>query len=231
MVFVRPLQNGTHQPATRRAKYAYNDGDGSTRYDREFAFMITEIFAEGHYRDAHIQTTDWTDFDASFWCLNGRTYPDTIQPNAPWVDVPPSDGTARSRGFDPNAPTGVTANDGTRVCSTSRSRPWSRRNAGERVLLRLSNLGYQNHAMTVDEIDLKIVAKDASLLTVGGLVTEGGRPLPSPRTRSTSGRARAATSSSPRRRTAAARVPTCTCCTTGTTPTPATRGSPAFRAA
>ena len=37
-------------------------------------------------------------------------------------------------------------------------------NAGDRVLLRLSNLGYQNHAMTVDNIDLQIVAKDASLL-------------------------------------------------------------------
>ena len=35
---------------------------------------------------------------------------------------------------------------------------------GERVLLRLSNLGYQNHAMTVDNIDLQIIAKDASLL-------------------------------------------------------------------
>ena len=37
-------------------------------------------------------------------------------------------------------------------------------NTGERVLLRLSNLGYQNHAMSVDNIDLQIVAKDASLL-------------------------------------------------------------------
>ncbi len=32
------------------------------------------------------------------------------------------------------------------------------------MLLRLSNLGYQNHEMTVDNIDLQIVAKDASLL-------------------------------------------------------------------
>jgi FtsP/CotA-like multicopper oxidase with cupredoxin domain len=36
--------------------------------------------------------------------------------------------------------------------------------AGERVLLRMSNLGYQNHTLSVDNIDLKIVAKDASLL-------------------------------------------------------------------
>ena len=90
LLYVRPKQNaGT---ATIPAgKYAYNDGDGTTRYDREFAFMLTEIFVEGHYRDAHIQTTDWTDFKASFWSLNGRSYPDTLAANAP---VTP-------RGFDP----------------------------------------------------------------------------------------------------------------------------------
>jgi FtsP/CotA-like multicopper oxidase with cupredoxin domain len=32
------------------------------------------------------------------------------------------------------------------------------------VLLRLANLGYQNHSMTIDGIDLLVVAKDASLL-------------------------------------------------------------------
>ena len=78
MVFVRPQQNRTPisgDPAG--SKYAYNDGDGSTRYDREFAFMITELWSAAHYRDAHIQVSDWTDFDPSFWLLNGRAYPDT----------------------------------------------------------------------------------------------------------------------------------------------------------
>ena len=62
-------------------KYAYNDGDGSTRYDREFAFMVTELWSAAHYRDAHIQVSDWTDYDPSFWLLNGRGYPDTLEPN------------------------------------------------------------------------------------------------------------------------------------------------------
>jgi FtsP/CotA-like multicopper oxidase with cupredoxin domain len=39
-----------------------------------------------------------------------------------------------------------------------------RANSGDRVLLRLANLGYQNHALTVDGIDLLVVGKDASLL-------------------------------------------------------------------
>src|SRR5581483_6847092 len=79
LVYVRPTQNkGTADlPA---GKYAYNDGDGSTRYDREFAFILTELWAEAHYRDAHIQTTDWTDYKPTFFAFNGRAYPDTLAP-------------------------------------------------------------------------------------------------------------------------------------------------------
>ena len=141
MVFIRPKQNqtpvGSDLPGT---KYAYNDGDGTTRYDREFAFMMTELWSAAHYRDAHIQVNDWTDFDPSFWLLNGRGYPDTMAPNG--------DPLTTSAGRLQYQPISSLI-----TCNT-----------GERVLLRLSNLGYQNHAMTVDNIDLQIVAKDASLL-------------------------------------------------------------------
>jgi FtsP/CotA-like multicopper oxidase with cupredoxin domain len=141
MVSVRPKQNKT--PIGRDpvgTKYAYNDGDGSTRYDREFAFMITELWSAAHYRDAHIQVSDWTDFDPSFWLLNGRAFPDTTAPNG----NPLSTAAGRLQ-YQP-------------ISALIQC------NAGERVLLRLSSLGYQNHAMTVDNIDLQIVAKDANLL-------------------------------------------------------------------
>lgn len=141
MVFIRPRQNRSpvnNDPIGTR--YAYNDGDGSTRYDREFAFMVTELWSAAHYRDAHIQVNDWTDFDPSFWLLNGRAYPDTLEPNGD-----PLYTTAGRLQYQPISSL-VT-------CNTD-----------ERVLLRLSNLGYQNHSMTVDNIDLQIVAKDASLL-------------------------------------------------------------------
>ncbi|MCU1686649.1 MAG: copper oxidase [Amycolatopsis sp.] len=142
VVFVRPVQNqhpvGADPMGT---KYAYNDGDGSTRYDREFAFMLTEIWAEAHYRDAHIQTTDWTDYAPSFWAMNGRCYPDTVAPNGNPVD--PAAGRLR---YQPNSSL-ITANE------------------GDRVLLRLANLGYQNHSLTTDAITLTTAAKDAALLT------------------------------------------------------------------
>ncbi|WP_103343842.1 multicopper oxidase domain-containing protein [Amycolatopsis sp. CA-126428] len=141
LVFVRPAQNGHpvagDPPGT---KYAYNDGDGSTRYTREFGFMMTEIWSEAHYRDAHIQTTDWTDFAPSFWALNGRCYPDTLAPNG----NPTSTAAGRLQ-YQPNSSL-ITANE------------------GDRVLLRVANLGYQNHTLTADGIDLTLVAKDAALL-------------------------------------------------------------------
>jgi FtsP/CotA-like multicopper oxidase with cupredoxin domain len=139
VVYVRPLQNkGTVDlPA---AKYVYNDGDGSTRYDREFAFIATELWAEAHYRDAHIQVSDWTDYKPTFFALNGRSYPDTLQPNGD----PLSPAAGRLR-YQPNSSL-ITAN------------------SGDRVLLRIANLGYYNHALTVDGIDLLVVGKDASLL-------------------------------------------------------------------
>ena len=144
MVFVRPVQNG-NTTLYASGKYAYNDGDGSTGYDREFGFMLNEIFVEGHYRDAHIQTTDWTDFNASFATMNGRTYPDTLQPNG----NPMSAAAGRLR-YQPISSL-ITAN------------------AGERVLLRLSSLGYQSHTMTVDSFPLTVVGKDAALLKNGSV--------------------------------------------------------------
>ncbi len=158
LLFVTPKQNGTQftDAANGRSytKFAYNDGDGSTGYDREFGMILTEIFAEGHYRDAHIQTTDWTDFKASFWCLNGRSYPDTVKPNATYVP---------GQGYDPMA---------TADADPLKWQPQSALvtcNAGERVLLRLASLGYQDHAMTVDNIALRIVGRDALHLRNGSV--------------------------------------------------------------
>ncbi|MGO4661362.1 multicopper oxidase domain-containing protein [Terrabacter sp. 2TAF16] len=143
MVFVRPKQNGTRVgtvPVGKRLTYAYNDGDGSTRYDREFAFMITELWSAAHYRDAHIQVSDWTDYAPSFWLLNGRGYPDTIAPGG----NPTSTAAGRLQ-YQPISSL-ITCN------------------VNETVLLRMSNLGYQNHALTLDNVDMQVIAKDATLL-------------------------------------------------------------------
>ncbi len=91
IVFVKPdphdkLGLASDRPTTRHAAqkaYGYADGDatGETGYDREFAIMLSEIDTRAHFGDAHIQATDWTDFHADFWTMNGRAYPDTLEPN------------------------------------------------------------------------------------------------------------------------------------------------------
>ncbi|MEZ5093755.1 multicopper oxidase domain-containing protein [Nocardioides sp.] len=112
MVFVRPLQNetgATGAPVARVAGntaagapmgYIYNDGlpvsaEASTAYDREFAMFISEVWAESHWADAHIQLPEWSDYRADFVLLNGRAYPDTLEPNGSDVNpfAPPASAT------------------------------------------------------------------------------------------------------------------------------------------
>jgi len=153
LVFVRPLQDGntSYYPSGR---YLYNDGDGSTGYDREFAMFLSEVWAEAHWADAHIQLPEWSDYRADFSLLNGRVYPDTIAPNGS-VDA-----------FNP-----VHDADGDLVPVPGfehlKYQPHSSLvtcNAGERVALRFSNLGFREQAMTVAGIRLRVVGRDATLM-------------------------------------------------------------------
>jgi FtsP/CotA-like multicopper oxidase with cupredoxin domain len=138
IVYVRPSQNGDTSlyPSGR---YAYNDGDGSTGYDREFALLLNEIWTTPHDNLESIQETIWPDYKANYWTINGRSYPDTLMPNN-----------------DPSLP----------------AQPISsliQVNAGERVLLRFANLGYEQQAMQLPGIPLKVVGEDATLLRKGSV--------------------------------------------------------------
>jgi FtsP/CotA-like multicopper oxidase with cupredoxin domain len=144
MLYVRPSDFDGAIPALRKA-YAHP----ATQYDREYPFMLNELWAEGHWRDAHIQTTDWTTYDPSFFLMNGRAYPDT---------------TVGAGGFDPatGAPNaGLGALDYQPISSLIKCKP------GERVLLRMANLGFQNHAITADGIEFTVIGKDAGALING----------------------------------------------------------------
>lgn len=135
IIFVRPLQNSGALPAYPVAgKYAYNDGDGSTAYDREFALLLNEIDTRPHDNLVSIQEFVWSDYKPNYWVINGRTYPDTILPND-----------------DPSLP----------------EQPISslmQVNEGDRVLMRLVNLGYEQQSMELVGIPMKVVGEDATLL-------------------------------------------------------------------
>src|SRR5215470_10212264 len=119
-------------------RFAYNDTDGSTGYHRHFAILLNEVWSKFHDHDRDIQETIMTDYDPEWFTLNGRCYPQTTLPN------------------DGNAP--------------DKSQPNSslvQANPGDRVLLRLADLGYQQHAMQLPGIPLHVIGQDASLLRNG----------------------------------------------------------------
>jgi FtsP/CotA-like multicopper oxidase with cupredoxin domain len=146
-VFVVPAQYGT--PIGGFTKFAYNDGDGSTGFDREYVIILTDVWAEAHWDDAHIQLPDWTDFRAEYFLMNGRVYPDTLE--GPGQGNDPSTG-------DLIGPTGR---------PDLRYQPYSaliKANAGERVLLRLINLTFGQQTLTLPGLKMNVVGKDATLL-------------------------------------------------------------------
>jgi FtsP/CotA-like multicopper oxidase with cupredoxin domain len=165
IVFVRPAQNKTGAgggpvarysggPASAPLGYAYNDGvppgsPGSTAYDREYCIFLNEMWAAAHYHDAHVQESDWSDYHADFYLMNGRSYPDTLAPNG--------GGTNLSTG-ELIAPAGHDNLQFQPISSLIQA------NAGERVLLRFVNLGYTQAAMRLSGIPLRVVGKDATPL-------------------------------------------------------------------
>lgn len=142
-IFIRPAQNG-NTALYPSGKYVYNDGDGSTGYDREFVIVLSEVWAEMHWDDAHIQLPEWTDYHADFYMINGRAYPDTLELNRPNFE-PGLNDTGDPLQYQP-------------ISALVKAQP------GERVLLRFVNLGYGAQTMTTDDIKMKIVGKDATLL-------------------------------------------------------------------
>jgi plastocyanin len=176
-VFVRALQNfnggaayGGTAPVSRLGGnltagvpmgYAYNCGTGSTAYDREFAMFCSEVWGDSHWADAHIQLPEWSDYRADFCLLNGRVYPDTLQPNSAmaWAGKHPADVHALpvATDVDGNLPVPAAAH--------LQHQPLSALvtcNAGERVLLRFANLGFKEAAMTLAGMRMRVVGKDAT---------------------------------------------------------------------
>jgi FtsP/CotA-like multicopper oxidase with cupredoxin domain len=132
VIFVNPAQNGTTMNGFDR--FVFNDGDGSTGYNREFALLLDELDIAPHQLSELVQEFTWTDYDPEYYVINGRSYPDTVKVNG-----------------DPSMP----------------EQPISslvQANGGERILLRLANLGYQQEAMQLPGVTMRVVGEDATLL-------------------------------------------------------------------
>lgn len=106
----------------------------STEFNREYFVFLTELDAVAHDQIANVQEYDWTEYHPQYWLLNGRSYPDTLKPDG-----------------DPALPLQPYSS---RIYARSR----------EKILLRFVNLGFQQHAIQLLGIPLKIVGQDAQLV-------------------------------------------------------------------
>ncbi len=149
-LYVRPAQNrraaGTtfsngfvHQAGY---KYAYNDGDGSTRYDVEYAIQMDSFDPDFHQADLTFQPLPFAGMRDRYFMLNGRGYPDTVNPGV--ISTTDPLGTTH-----PSQP----------VNSLIQARQ------GQRILLRISNLNVSvfNTLATLG-IPMRVVGLDARLL-------------------------------------------------------------------
>jgi FtsP/CotA-like multicopper oxidase with cupredoxin domain len=59
-------------------KYAYNDGDGSTRYDVEYPLQIHGFDPNFHFVGMTFNPEGFSDMKDKYFLLNGRSYPDTV---------------------------------------------------------------------------------------------------------------------------------------------------------
>ena len=90
-----PPVNGTLHAVNKSGSptlYAYNDGDGSTAYDVEYPVQIHGFDPNFHFVGMTFNPEPFTDMKDKYFMLNGRSYPDTVNPNPQTTEV--ADGTS-----------------------------------------------------------------------------------------------------------------------------------------
>jgi FtsP/CotA-like multicopper oxidase with cupredoxin domain len=143
-LYVLPAQDGTsfEYPAgsgRTYTKFAYNDGDGSTGYDIGYALQITAFDSNFHDQHIAVQPLPFADMDDDYHMLNGRGYPDTINPN-PILNS-------------------YNGNPSQKINSLIEAA------AGQKILLRLSGVQTVHHiSFAVLGIPMKVVGRGARLL-------------------------------------------------------------------
>jgi FtsP/CotA-like multicopper oxidase with cupredoxin domain len=140
-LYVRPAQDGSTVGGCASQTYAYNDGDGSTCYDVDFPIQLGSFDPTFHDASETVQPLPFALMEDKYAMINGRGYPDTIDPN-PLVPPPEGNGAVSQI-----------------VSSLIEA------NQGQKILLRISNLNVTRfYTLTSLGIPMLVVGKDASLL-------------------------------------------------------------------
>jgi len=142
-LFVRPAQDGTeieYPPGSGKTytKFAYNDGDGSTGYDVDYPVIINSFDPVFHNASITVQPLPFANMHDTYPMLNGRGYPDTV---------------------NPDLILNVNGNPSQKVSSLITA------TKGDSILLRIASLSaIHYYSLSVLGIPMKVVGKGAKLL-------------------------------------------------------------------
>ena len=144
-LYVTPAQDdlgdgtllGSHTHSTGDT-YAYNDGDGSTRYDVQKAIQLTDLDGDFHDASLNVQPLPFLDMTGTYFLMNGRSYPDTLDPSP----------LTNSEGFDSQLLNAKLEVD-----------------QGQKLLIRFSNLSTTAfHTVECLGCPMRVVGQDARVL-------------------------------------------------------------------
>ncbi len=147
-LYVRPRQNKLPDGEPLGSfshSYAYNDGDGSTRHDVDVPILIGSFDPDFHDASFNVQPLPFAGMRDRYFLLNGRGYPDTVEPG-PLSTV------------DPLGNTQISQPVSSLITAVS----------GQRILLRIANLSVtQFYTLGINGPPMEVVGLDARLLRDG----------------------------------------------------------------
>jgi FtsP/CotA-like multicopper oxidase with cupredoxin domain len=151
-LYVKPLQDGTSKVFDGKPynKFVYNDGDGSTGYDVAKPLQLGSMDHVFHELHLGVQPLPFKNMKDTYPMINGRGYPDTVNPDA----LPPPVEKVDYLGAQ-NKP--AESSQPVSALVTAKK--------GERILLRLSNLNVTNYyTITAQGLPMKVVGVGARQL-------------------------------------------------------------------
>ncbi len=163
-LYVKPAQDSTPKTDSTNGKtytkFVYHDGDGSTGYDVAVPLQLSSMDHVFHELHLGVQPLPFKYMKDTYPMINGRGYPDTVNPTA----LPA-----------PQEKKDVIGDD------AASSQPINSRvsaKVGERVLLRLSNLSVTNYyTVTALGLPMKVVGSGARQLRGPAVGTDAPKDL------------------------------------------------------
>lgn len=143
-LYVKPAQDGISVGGF--TTFAYNDLNGLTGYDIDYPLQIISFDPDFHNANLNVQPLPFADMTDTYPLMNGRGYPDTINPSAD-LGASPDNGFQ----FTQPMPSLITATQ------------------GEMILLRMSSLAtVRFYTLISPGIPMKVIGKDAMILRGSG---------------------------------------------------------------